>query len=81
MNILDILRKYSDPDHRISQKDIIDILKNKYNMVADRKAIRRNIMNLMDLGTTLNTRKLSEWCLIKSRANLKKAIFGQTIIM
>lgn len=50
MNILDILRKYSDPDHRISQKDIIDILKNKYNMVADRKAIRRNIMNLMDLG-------------------------------
>ena len=50
MNILDILRKYSDPDHRISQKDIIDILKNKYNMVANRKAIRRNIMNLMDLG-------------------------------
>lgn len=50
MNILDILRKYTDADHRISQKDIIDILKNKYNMVADRKAIRRNIMNLMDLG-------------------------------
>lgn len=50
MNILDILQKYTDADHRISQKDIIDILKNKYNMVADRKAIRRNIMNLMDLG-------------------------------
>lgn len=50
MNILDILRKYTDADHRISQKDIIDVLKNKYNMVADRKAIRRNIMNLMDLG-------------------------------
>ena len=50
MNILDILRKYTDADHRISQKDIIDILKNKYNMVADRKAVRRNIMNLMDLG-------------------------------
>lgn len=50
MNILDILRKYTDADHRISQKDIIDVLKNKYNMVADRKAVRRNIMNLMDLG-------------------------------
>ena len=50
MNILDILQKYTDADHRISQKDIIDILKNKYNMVADRKAVRRNIMNLMDLG-------------------------------
>ena len=24
MNILDILRKYTDADHRISQKDIID---------------------------------------------------------
>ena len=50
MNILDILQRYTDEDHRLSQKDIIDILANEYDMKADRKSIRRNIMNLMDCG-------------------------------
>ena len=50
MNILDILRKYSDEEHRLSQKDITEILKTEYDMTADRKAIRRNILNLMDCG-------------------------------
>ena len=50
MNILDILRKYSDEEHRLSQKDIAEILKTEYDMTADRKAIRRNILNVMDCG-------------------------------
>lgn len=53
MNILDILRRYSDADHRLSQKDIIDILQTEYDMVADRKAIKRNLMNLIDVGYNL----------------------------
>lgn len=53
MNILDILRRYSDADHRLSQKDIIDILQTEYEMVADRKAIKRNLMNLIDFGYNL----------------------------
>ena len=44
MNILDILWKYTDEDHRLSQKEIADILKNEYDMKADRKAIRRNLI-------------------------------------
>ena len=48
INILDILRKYTDEDHRLSQKEIADILKNEYGMKAERRAIRRNLMNLMD---------------------------------
>ncbi len=50
INILDILKKHTDENHRLSQKDIIDILKNEYNMTADRKAVKRNIMNLIDYG-------------------------------
>ena len=50
MNILDILRKYSDEEHRLSQKDIAEILKTEYDMTADRTAIRRNILTLMDCG-------------------------------
>ena len=50
MNILDILKRYSDEEHRLSQKDIIEILDNEYSMKADRKAIKRNLMNLIDFG-------------------------------
>lgn len=50
MNILDILQKYTDENHRLSQKDIIDILEKEYEMKVDRKSIKRNIMNLMDFG-------------------------------
>ena len=53
MNILDILRRYSDADHRLSQKDIMDILETEYEMTADRKAIKRNLMNLIDFGYEL----------------------------
>lgn len=53
MNVLDILRRYSDADHRLSQKDIIDILQTEYEMVADRKAIKHNLMNLIDFGYNL----------------------------
>lgn len=50
INILDILRRYSDADHRLSQRDIIDILHDEYEMEADRKAVKRNLMNLIDFG-------------------------------
>ena len=53
MNILDILRRYSDADHRLSQKDIIYILKSEYEMGADRKSVKRNLMNLIDFGYNL----------------------------
>ena len=48
--ILDVLRNYTDAEHQLSQKEILDILKKEYDMTADRKAIRRNIGNLMDMG-------------------------------
>ncbi len=50
MNILDILQKYTDADHRLSQAEIGKILKNEYGMVVDRKAIRRNLLDLVDSG-------------------------------
>lgn len=50
VNILEILRKHSDADHRLSQKEIIELLKSEYGMEADRKAIRRNILGLIECG-------------------------------
>lgn len=52
-NILDILRKYSDEDHRLSQRDIEEILKTEYGMSVERKAIKRNLMDLIEFGYEL----------------------------
>ncbi|NCB41042.1 MAG: WYL domain-containing protein [Clostridia bacterium] len=49
INILDILKKYTDENHRLSQKEILQILENDYHMKADRKAVKRNLSNLIDL--------------------------------
>ena len=53
INILDILQRYTDENHRLSQKDIVEILKTEYNMDADRKTVKRNILNLIDFGYEL----------------------------
>lgn len=50
MNILDILKRYTDEDHRLSQKEIIEILEREYDMKAERKAVKRNLLNLIDFG-------------------------------
>jgi len=50
VNILDILKRYSDEEHRLSQKDILEILDNEYSMKADRKAVKRNLMSLLESG-------------------------------
>ena len=50
LNILDILRRYTDEDHRLSQKEIAEILRTEYGMEAERKTIRRNLLNLIDCG-------------------------------
>lgn len=49
-NTLEILQRYTDENHRISQKDIVDILRKEYDMVIDRKTVKRNLMELIDLG-------------------------------
>lgn len=54
VNILEILKKYSDENHRLTQKDIIGYLKKDYSMEADRKAVRRNLTNLLEAGYQIN---------------------------
>lgn len=50
LNILMILHQNTDENHRLSQKNIIDILQNEYDMKVDRKSVMRN---LIDLGLYL----------------------------
>ncbi|MCR5636367.1 MAG: WYL domain-containing protein [Clostridiales bacterium] len=50
INILDILKKYTDENHRLSQNDIVEILYKEYDMKTDRKSVKRNLMNLVEFG-------------------------------
>ena len=54
MNILDILKRYTDENHRLSQKEIQDILEREYDMSVERKAVKRNLMNLIKFGYNIN---------------------------
>lgn len=48
INILDILKRYSDMDHRLTQAQIQEILKKEYYMDVDRRTVKRNLMNLLE---------------------------------
>ena len=51
--ILEILRKYTDAEHRMLQADIMKRLEDDYELTATRKSVRANIQNLIDAGYPL----------------------------
>lgn len=50
MLILDILKEYSDADHRLTQQEIIRLLKSNYDMECDRRSVKNNLLYLKELG-------------------------------
>lgn len=48
--ILDILKRYTDVDHRLQQKEIESRLLTDYNIKVDRKSVKNNIECLRDFG-------------------------------
>lgn len=50
LNILDVLKRYSDENHRLSAREIGDKLEAEYAQKVDRKSIKRNLMNLINFG-------------------------------
>ena len=50
MLILDILKEYSDSEHRLLQQDIIDLLESNYGMNCERRAVKNNIVKLQEMG-------------------------------
>ncbi len=48
--ILEILKKHSDVNHRLRQQDIIDHMREDYNIICERKAVKRNLVALIEFG-------------------------------
>lgn len=56
LNILEILKKHSSEDSPLTQKEIGEILLRDYGMEAERKAIKRNLADLMESGYPVRTK-------------------------
>ncbi|MDR2088450.1 MAG: WYL domain-containing protein, partial [Clostridiales Family XIII bacterium] len=50
LNILEILNRHTDAEHRLSQKEIAALLKSEYAMEVDRRSVKRNLLHLTDAG-------------------------------
>ena len=50
MLILDILKEYSDEKHRLTQQEIIRLLKANYAMECDRRSVKNNVESLKEMG-------------------------------
>lgn len=48
--ILEILREETDGEHHLTQKEIGEKMLKRYELSVDRKAVKRNIDNLIDMG-------------------------------
>ena len=64
MLILEILKDYTDEKNRLTQQEIIDLLRVNYSMECDRRSIRNNIQSLKDMGYEIIT---SRGCYLAGR--------------
>lgn len=48
--ILEVLQQYTDEEHHLSQQEILRILKRDYGITCDRRSVRSNVLDLIDLG-------------------------------
>lgn len=56
LDILHILQKRSDEDHRLSQQKIQELMESEYGMKIDRKTVRRNLSKLVEFGFPIRYR-------------------------
>lgn len=52
--ILKVLEKHSDALHHLTQQEIMRLLEIEYGMKCDRRSVKSNILDLIDLGYDIN---------------------------
>ena len=57
--ILNILRKYTDADHTMTQQDIADKLLSDYDMPVNRGTVKRNVADLIDARYPIGYREIT----------------------
>ena len=57
MLILEILQKYSDENHALTQQEIIRLLQQNYAMECDRRSVKNNVLSLQEMGYDISMEK------------------------
>ena len=57
--ILNILKKYTDADHPMTQQQIMEKLQSDYGMAVDRGTVKSNVMDLIDAGYVTGYRTIT----------------------
>ena len=52
--MLNILQKHSDADHHLTQQEILRLLKIEYGVECDRRSVKANVLDLIDIGYDIN---------------------------
>ena len=58
--ILEVLNKHSDVEHKLSAQEIIDLLWKEYEIKIDRKAVKRNLMDLVGFGYPVEYKEIEK---------------------
>lgn len=58
INILKILQNHSDRSHRLDLTEIVQFLESEFGMQAERKAVKRNLMDLEQCGFDIQYQKI-----------------------
>ena len=52
--ILEVLQINTDEDHHLTQQEILRILEAEYGVTCDRRSVKANVLDLIDLGYDIN---------------------------
>lgn len=77
LDILDILKKHSDEEHRLSQQKIQELIESEYGMKVDRKTVRRNLSKLIEFKFPIKYRG----CEYESQAITRNGKNGEETIL
>lgn len=52
--ILKVLERHSDAEHHLTQQEILRILEMEYGVLCDRRSVKANVLDLIDMGYDIN---------------------------
>lgn len=71
--ILDVLKRHSDTDHKLTQKQIQEYVQLDFGVKCDRKAVKRNLMNLVEFGFDIDYIEIKRRVKIKNGSEVRSA--------
>ncbi len=72
--ILNILKKYTDKNHPMTQQQIMDKLLSDYDMAVDRGTIKSNVMDLIDTGFLTGYKTITRYTVNKETGEKEENI-------